>query len=89
MPHNKDDTRKGVRIIAFDAQARKVNNMRVVNVFTTKPPHNEFPEMVQETSGGDSRNLNTLPTVMASGAANPANTQGLPNVYVNGYTGPQ
>jgi hypothetical protein len=75
---------KTIRIIAFSAVNQKTH-MRTVNVFNTAPARNEFPTYLQAAAGPLAHEY---PTYMASGAANPTNTQGLPNIFVSGYSGP-
>jgi hypothetical protein len=76
---------KTVRIIALNASLQRANHVRVVNVFTTAPARNEFPTVLQALTAAAKKEY---PEWMASGAANPVNTQGLPNIFIAGFSGP-
>jgi hypothetical protein len=75
---------KTVRIIAYNQALQRANHMRVVNVWTTPPARLEYPQVLQAAAGPVA---GEYPTWMASGAANTP-TNGLPNVYIAGYSGP-
>ena len=74
------EPRKTVRIIAFSAANAKLY-MGTVNVSTTKATAHEYPEYLQ--ASGDTSHA--TPTVMAAASL----TNGIPTIYVNGYSGPE
>lgn len=74
---------KTVRIIAY--AAGNVQSLKTVNVMTNKPIANEYPTCTQTT--GAPSPAGAYPTYMAAGAAN-TKGNGLPCIYVAGYTAP-
>lgn len=74
---------KTVRLIPFDAAARRLNHMKVVNVETTNTNPTHHPRYIQATGAP---RAGEHPTYMigSTGASSP----NFPTIHVSAYTGP-